>query len=149
MNDARDTLDLIPDLSAVTQAVQWLERLGDRYGWPSRLQFTLTLSVDEALANIISHAFAKGGTSNASPYVSLRHRVDAHGVHIEIRDNGMAFDPTNISPASCPTSVETASIGGHGIRLMRHYLKALSYARQDDENRLTLTAELPAAESSD
>src|SRR5690606_29654120 len=90
------------------------------------------------------YAFPDAAPAASSPYIRLMHRADSVGVHIDIHDNGMAFDPTELPPPADPSSIESASIGGHGVQLMRHYLKHLSYARVDAENRLTLTADLPA-----
>jgi len=35
-------------------------------------------------------------------------------------------------------TLDDAEIGGHGVRLMQHYLHDLRYLRHGDENRLTL-----------
>ena len=143
MTDLRDTLELAPDKNAVASAVQWLEALGERHGWPARVQFALTLSVDEALTNIVSYAFADAPSRPAAPYIRMCHRTDGQRVRIEIRDNGMAFDPTGLPPPAHAASIETADIGGHGVELMRHFLQDLSYARENGENHLAMTAALP------
>lgn len=142
MTDLCDTLELAPDNSAVASAVQWLETLAKRHGWPARVQFALTLSVDEALTNIVSYAFADAPSMPAAPYIRICHRRDDQGVHIEIRDNGVAFDPTDLPPPAHAASIETADIGGHGVELMRHFLQDLSYVRENGENHLVLTAAL-------
>lgn len=146
MTDILDTLELAPDDTAVGSAVQWLETLGERHGWPARLQFALTLSADEALTNIVSYAFADAAAMSATPHIRMRCRMDERGVHIEIRDNGVAFDPTRVPPPAHADSIETASVGGHGVELMRHFLQELSYARKDGENVLAMTAALPATD---
>lgn len=143
MTDLCDILKLAPDSNAVASAVQWLEALGKRHGWPARVQFALTLSVDEALTNIVSYAFADAPSRPAAPYILICHRTDDQGVHLEIRDNGMAFDPTGLPPPVHAASIEAADIGGHGVELMRHFLQDLSYARESDENHLAMTAALP------
>lgn len=96
-----------------------------------------------ALTNIVSHAFADASSRPAAPYIRMCHRRDEQGVHIEIRDNGMAFNPTSLPPSAHPASIETADIGGHGVELMRHFLQDLSYARENDENHLAMTVALP------
>lgn len=149
MTDLCDTLELAPDNNAVASAVQWLEALGERHGWPARVQFALTLSVDEALTNIVAYAFANAPSMPAAPRIRMRHRRDDHGVHIEIRDNGIAFDPTGLPPPVHAASIETADIGGHGVELMRHFLQDLSYARENGENRLAMTMALPGTGEQD
>lgn len=143
MNKPHDTLELSPGPTAIQQALQWLEELGERDGWPARTRFGLTLSVDEALTNVVSYAFAGRASSAPRPYIRLLHRAEPGTVHISITDNGVAFDPTGVPPPVADVSIETATIGGHGVQLMRHYLQAMAYTREDDENRLALTAQLP------
>lgn len=52
-----DTLDLVPDAHAVASAIEWLEAIAERDGWSPKLSFGLSLSLDEALTNIVSYAF--------------------------------------------------------------------------------------------
>ena len=148
MNEPQDSLELTPEPVAVQQATQWLEALAARDNWHPRLQFGLTLSVDEALTNVVNYAFAGRAGDAARPFVRLQHHAAGQTVQICIIDNGVAFDPTRIPPPALDESVETATIGGHGVQLMRHYLKSLSYVREADENRLTLTAAHPPADAS-
>ena len=61
-------------------------------------------------------------------------------MRLSIEDNGAVFDPTaQASPALAP-SLDEAQVGGHGLRLMRHYLRALHYQRQNERNTLVLEA---------
>ncbi|MFP3740737.1 hypothetical protein SB860_38505, partial [Burkholderia sp. SIMBA_019] len=52
-----DTLDLVPDAHAVASAMQWIEAIGERDAWSPKLSFGLSLSLAEALTNIVSYAF--------------------------------------------------------------------------------------------
>ncbi|SIL09541.1 Serine/threonine-protein kinase BtrW [Mycobacteroides abscessus subsp. abscessus] len=58
-------------------------------------------------------------------------------------DDGRAFDPTAIAPPPTVDSLEDATIGGHGMQLMRHYLDDVQYAHEAGHNRLTLIAAMP------
>src|SRR5690606_16011225 len=105
----------------------------ERDGWPPRLALALTLSTDEALTNVLLYAFAGREPAAAPPRIRLECERLADGVRVTLVDNGVAFDPTTIAEPEAMTSVEEASIGGHGLQLMRHYLRSLRYARVDDE----------------
>ena len=76
MIDLCDTLELAPDNSTVASAVQWLEALGERHGWPARVQFALTVSVDEALTNIVCYGFADAPAMAAAPYIRMLYHRD-------------------------------------------------------------------------
>lgn len=133
-----DTLHVVPDDTAVAQALRWLADLARREAWPERAGFGLTLSVDEALTNIVSYAFA--GARKAQPAVSLAYRRHGADLVVDIRDNGHPYDPTLPIAAALAGSLDESEEGGHGLRLMRHYLKDIRYRREGAENCLTLVA---------
>jgi anti-sigma regulatory factor (Ser/Thr protein kinase) len=133
-----DTLEVIPDANAAAHAVQWLEAIAEREGWPPKTCFGMTLSLDEALTNIVSYAFAQRAPAGEAPAVRLSYRGDGPDLLVEIADNGLPHDPTLDVPPPLAASLDEAEAGGHGLRLMRHYLKDLSYRRDPGWNRLTL-----------
>ena len=137
MPDRHDTLDLPTDLSAVPQALQWLESLAEQQDWAPRTTFGLTLSLDEALTNVVSYAFDPSAPAD-TPAIRLACQVNATHIVLELRDNGRPYDPTAGDPPPLVACLDEADIGGHGVRLMRHYLDTLSYQRQDGWNVLTL-----------
>lgn len=140
-----DTLELSPDGEAVTHAVRWLERIAQREGLPRKLVFGLTLSVDEAVTNVVDYAFVPPPADGITPAIILSYRRDGARIEVELRDNGQPHDPTRNQPPALVTKLDDAKIGGHGIRLMRHYLHDLAYRRDDGWNCLTLTVHAEAA----
>jgi anti-sigma regulatory factor (Ser/Thr protein kinase) len=136
MSAAPDTLELIPDEQALPQALQWIEGIAEREGWPARAAFALTLCLDEALTNIVSYAFDAPADA---PAVALSCRRAGPEIQLELRDNGRPYDPTVAEPPALAASLDDAEIGGHGVRLMRHYLQDFAYRREGDWNCLTMT----------
>ena len=130
---------LCPELSplGLSSALAWLEGVAERDGWPARTLFALTLCADEALTNVITHALP---VSAAPLQLRLECARTDGGVLLRIEDNGAAFDPTAQASPELAPSLDDAQIGGHGLRLMRHYLRALHYQRQNDCNVLLLEA---------
>lgn len=124
----------------VADALAWLEALAERHGWPPRLQFTLTLCADEALTNITTHAQA--------PRLRLECGATAHGVALRIEDDGPPFDPTAQAAPALAASLDDAQAGGHGLRLMRHYLRQMLYRRDGERNVLLLELPWPPSPSS-
>ena len=133
-----DTLELSPDEDTITRAIQGLEGIAEREGWPPRTPFGLTLSLDEALANVVSYAFDPPPGGDARPAIALAYRRHGDLIEVELRDNGRPYDPTRNLPTALVTKLDDAEIGGHGIRLMRHYLHDLIYKRETAWNCLTL-----------
>jgi anti-sigma regulatory factor (Ser/Thr protein kinase) len=137
-----DTLELVPNAHAVATAIQWLETIGKRESWSPKLSFALSLSLDEALANIQSYAFKDAKAAGIVPAISLRCSADKEQVRLEIIDNGCPYNPTTAAPPALATSLDEAKVGGHGLRLMRHYLSHFHYQRRDGCNHLTLIANI-------
>lgn len=141
-----DTLDLAPGVHAVKAATLWLESIGEREQWSAALAFALTLSMDEALTNVVSYAFSsvdttstrQRGSDPAPPFIHLRCIALTTQVRIEIIDNGRPYDVTQAAPPALAESLDDAHIGGLGLHLMRHYLSDMSYLRRDGKNYLTL-----------
>jgi anti-sigma regulatory factor (Ser/Thr protein kinase) len=119
----------------VASALAWLEALGERHGWPPKALFALTLCADEALANVASHARRADGQS---AQLWLACGPTPGGLALRIEDDGEAFDPTAQASPQLAASLDEAQIGGHGLRLMRHYLRHLLYRREGLRNVLLL-----------
>ena len=110
-----------PAPGATAAALAWLEALGERAGWPPRALMALTLCADEALANVALHARTPGG---------------------EPARLWLACGPTAQESPALATSLDEAHVGGHGLRLMRHYLHRMLYRRIPDRNVLLLEVAL-------
>lgn len=138
MPSQSDTLDLVPDQHAVAAAMQWLEAIAEREAWSPKLNFGLSLSLDEALTNIVSYAFDDPAQAGSPPRVALACQQDSEWISLDIVDNGRPYDPTLSAPPPLAATLDDAEIGGHGVRLMQHYLHEMRYARRDGANCLTL-----------
>ena len=134
---------------ALGPALDWLEQLGHAQGWPLRTHNVLRLCADEALANIVLHARRSDG-SPAQFWLACGTTPGALALYLE--DDGQPFDPTVQAPAPLAPSLEAATVGGHGLRLMRHYLQPLRYRRSATppagRNCLLLEVALPAVPAS-
>ena len=137
------SLSFAPDPAGLAQALDWLEALAEQQQWPTRTGLKLKLCMDEALTNIIMYGF-QNRQSLDTPCVELRVQQDAHTILLDITDNGSPFDPTQQQTPPLAASLDEASIGGHGLRLMRHYLQEILYHRTAQHNHLRLVAALDA-----
>ncbi|MET4580340.1 ATP-binding protein [Ottowia thiooxydans] len=141
-NPCSDThaLAIKPQLEQIEVALDWLRGLATQHEWPERAVFGLILSADEALTNIVAHAGNEDDVEEATIRLICRHLPGE--IVLRIEDQGRFFDPTGAESKPLAESLEDTDLGGHGLRLMRHYLKSLQYARQDNRNVLTLVMSL-------
>lgn len=146
-------IEIPPQQESIGPALVWLETQAEAAQLPMRAMFALNLGLDETLANIVMHGFGEhvsgepDGVDNARPTRDPRTGVPV--VHIEcssdeeafdltVRDNGKPFDPTAQASAELAESLEEATLGGHGLRLMRHFLHHLHYERIQGWNVLRM-----------
>ncbi len=135
---APQVLQIKPHLDEIGVALTWIRELGVQCRWPERTVFGLALSADEALTNIVNYAFEVTEIDSAS--IRLVCFESGQGIVLRIEDQGKSFDPTLAVSLAEAESLDDAVVGGHGLRLMRHYLKSLEYARENGRNVLTLVA---------
>jgi serine/threonine-protein kinase RsbW len=95
----------------------------------------ILLCVDELITNIIGHAYAD---SNEHA-VSLQALVAPTFVQLELRDDGVPFDPTKQTRADTQGTLDERSIGGLGIHLVKSLMDKVEYEREGDYNVLKAT----------
>lgn len=93
----------------------------------------LSLVAEEVFVNILNHGYAKDelGRRTIKLSLGLDHK---HKVYLEFRDDGSAFNPLE-APERDP---DDERLGGWGIPMLRTLTDDLSYAREGQENVLTV-----------
>lgn len=130
-------LELVPSDDALDDAVNWLSGLCLRDRWPAPDSLKATLVLEEALTNILKHGLAPSA-QNSAGLVRLRFAHSCGVVALRIIDNGPPFNPLATQPRPHALSLDQARPGGQGLRLMRHYTRAMRYRRRHGQNELTL-----------
>lgn len=106
---------------------------------PPRVVGDMKLCLNELVTNVISYAFR----DQPAPQLSVTLHLAAPEIRAEIVDNGLPFDPLAVPEAPPLDDLETAPIGGFGIKLVRETARALRYERVEGENRLSFTCRPP------
>ncbi|HEV2336345.1 MAG TPA: ATP-binding protein [Stellaceae bacterium] len=128
-------LDVKPQVGEVARLIEWIGSCCAADGLTEEATFKMTLAVEEAVANAISHAFA-----GLPPPHSITVRLDiaAQSIAAEIIDNGRPFDPTEAADPDLSAPLVARDPGGLGIHLMRRMVDRLSYRRGEGKNILRL-----------
>ncbi len=91
--------------------------------------------MQETLDNVIEHAY-RGWTRGV---ILVEASVDPDsGIVATVRDRGPAFDPADVPPPDPAATLETRSLGGLGLHLVRNLVDTLRHERRSGENRLLL-----------
>lgn len=95
----------------------------------------ILLCVDELITNIIGHAY----TDKQEHAVQLECRIYEKYIELELRDDGVAFDPTTQTRPNTNLSIESRDIGGLGIHLVMTLMDKVEYQREGAFNVLKVT----------
>lgn len=94
----------------------------------------IVLAVDEAVANVIGHAYED--TPGGPIHVAVD--ADPTRFRVVIRDRGRPFDPEAIKTPDIRAHVDQGRKNGLGVFLMRKIMDVVAYEFHADENQLTL-----------
>ena len=95
-----------------------------------RLQVKLVILVEELVTNALRHG---GAQQDLALLLSLEKKGD--GIRLAIEDNGPAFDPFSVPPATGP---DPKTGGGIGLAIVQAWGEDAAYERKKQGNSLTL-----------
>ncbi len=122
-----------PEVAAITRLINWIESCCGGAGLADDITYKMTLAIEEAVMNVITHAF----DDLPPPHkIKIRLKVTADSIDAEIIDNGHPFDPTAAPDPDLSIPLEERSPGGLGIHLMRSVTDLLQYHRTSDGNNI-------------
>ena len=99
----------------------------------------IILAVDEAVSNIIEHAFEY----TIEGTIRIEVTVDPKRCQITIHDSGKEFDPLSIEPLDLEAHIQKGRKRGLGVFLMRQIMDEVKYHyKAGVENVLTLVKNL-------
>ena len=122
-----------PRLLSVVRAA--VGEIGLVYGLPEESCREVTLAVDEALANVIRHAYG----NHYDREVEVQCQIDADQMEFTLLDQGEPPDLDRI----CGQPLNDASLSGRGTHLIKAIMDEVCYERVPEGNRLRLIKHLP------
>jgi anti-sigma regulatory factor (Ser/Thr protein kinase) len=127
----------VPQLEKVRK---WAAYIARGLGFDDRAVFEVELSIYEACANVIEHAYG----NNPHKYIDLRMAVELDRLIVTIRDQGGTFEPSSLKEKNIARIIETEQDGGLGMHIIEACMDEILYRRQGGENILELVKYLPA-----
>jgi len=123
------------ELSNLHELLAFITGMAGESGLTSEALNRLELVAEEALVNIIRHAYP---LSPGEVEVRLSAEVGPSLV-VEIRDSGVAFDPLQKPDPDISAGLDERKVGGLGVFMMHKMADRLTYRRDQNQNVLTLT----------
>jgi len=123
-------------LSVVRSAVSELAAV---WGFEDEQCRSITLAVDEALSNVIRHAYK----NRCDQEIELNCQGHANWLEFSFVDRGEAADPSRF----CAQPLDEVALGGRGTHLIRQIMDEVCYERLPEGNRLILKKYLPGVKN--
>lgn len=105
-----------------------------RANLPSEYINRIILAADEAIANIVEHAYPAGQQGR----IDVRIKIDGEKVQIKITDNGKSFNPDLVEKPNIRKWVKQGRKKGLGIFLMKQAMDEVKYTFKTGQNQLLL-----------
>lgn len=118
--------------------LQALETFAAEHGLPAKVRQAADLALEEHVTNVLNYAYA----DSAPHEIRVRLSCDEHTLHVEVEDDGRAFNPLQVPPVDTSIPLEERPLGGLGIHLMREFMDGLDYRREAGRNVLHMTKHL-------
>jgi len=135
LSDKTKTFVLPNDLSFLKEVRQFVKETLAETSLVEDVTSRVILAVDEAVSNIIEHAYEEGRKDRIE--MAITH--DDKRVDILIRDFGKTFDPGKIAPPDMQEYIRVRRKGGLGIFLIRKIMDEVEYTfKEGVQNELRL-----------
>lgn len=123
------------DVQEVPVMTDFVEKTAGQAHLDPSVTMTLTLAIEEAVANVMKYAYPEG---EVGP-IEIDATIKDGSLSFTIKDSGTPFDPTQVKKADITLSAEEREIGGLGIHLIRSIMDTVEYHHTSNQNILTLT----------
>jgi len=110
-----------------------LENCGYMMKLPHKCLFEINLGLDELFTNIISYGF-EDESEHQIKFSLLKNKET---LVVQVEDDGKPFNPLDVSNPGIPQDLDSMSIGGLGIHLIKNMMDDIDYQRAEGKNRLT------------
>jgi len=131
--NAKKKVNLVAESKNLIKVRAFVVKYGRKMGLLPKQVSELKLAVDEAVSNIIRHAY---GGAKGNFQVEMTKLVSA--VELKIIDQGVEFDWYSVLEPDLYKYVETRRKGGLGIWLIKKLIDEVEYQRIENNNVLTM-----------
>ena len=126
MQEQTTTLTITNDTACLAQVRDMVQRAITDSHCPNEWGMQVQLAVDEAVTNIIEHAYQ--GVPYGQGTITLCQTIAPDRYQMIIEDNGLSFEPRDQGEIDIQEHVRQGRSGGLGIFLMRRIMDVVDYS---------------------
>jgi sigma-B regulation protein RsbU (phosphoserine phosphatase) len=138
-------LTLANRLSEVERLISALARFGQDHRLPEYDVQAVTLALDEVITNTISYGY----NDQVLHEIRVRLTLANSRLSAEVEDDARPFNPLTVPQPDLTSPLETRSVGGLGVHLMRSLMDQVDYRRESGRNRLIMSKRLSSVAQPD
>jgi len=128
-----DTLNVVSKLGEINKIRAFLKKNLAAFSISEKDFYIIELSLLEICINIIRYAYPHGKGE-----IRLKTWHDTKSFFLEIRDDGIPFDPREIQDPNLENMLSSGKKGGFGIFLAKKLMDGFNYKRENNQNVLTI-----------
>ena len=129
------SLTISNDIVEIPRLHRFMQAVSTQADLDHALAMNLNLALEEAVSNVILYAYPKDTVGQ----VEIQAMVWKDRIDFTVSDSGAPFDPTAAVDPDLTADVKDRPVGGLGIYLVKRIMDAVSYARKDGKNILSMT----------
>ena len=133
MNREAIKLTLPNDLSYLRLAQLCVRETARKFGFPDKALTQIELAVEEAVSNVIKHAF---GSGECQTFDIIAERIPL-GLRVIIKEKGMPFDPGRLPRYRKSDAIEDWAAAGLGMFLMEKAMDEVTFHNLGMEGKET------------
>ena len=95
--------------------------------------YSIRLAVDEAVANIVEHAYGGAGGR-----LAIQCWSEGRDFYVQLRDWGKPFEPQSVRSPKLSGSLSRRKAGGLGLHMMHKLMDEVRFSFDEDGNALVM-----------
>ncbi|MBS1817289.1 MAG: ATP-binding protein [Acidobacteria bacterium] len=134
MSPSELAFSLRNDRGEIARMFSLLEPFCRAHGISDDDLFNIRLVLDEAVINVIVHGY----DDTAEHLIDVVLRLDGGTLHIQIRDDGVPYNPLDAPTPRFDVPIEQRRIGGLGVHIVKSLARDVRYRREGNRNHLDI-----------
>lgn len=126
-------------LASAAELAPLLDQLAEKFAWTDKVRFQIELALEELIVNTLTHGRTDAEQMGLQAIsIHMHFEQNADELHIALKDNAIAFDPTQFDAPDVTSSAEDRQVGGLGQFFAAKMMDSITYKRDGGMNHLQL-----------